>query len=56
MERLQKWADEGSEPSTLKKSEKAKHSVTWLTEKGLPKLYTQGACERTLEKLNKGRR
>ena len=55
MERLQKWADEGSEPSTLKNSIKNKQSVIWLTEKGKELPHSLEACGKTLEKWNKGR-
>lgn len=55
MELLQKWADEGTEPSTLKKSLKEKHSVMWLSEKGDEVIHSLEAVGKTLEKWKKGR-
>ena len=55
MKRLQQWADDGSEPSTLIKSDKPKHAVIWTTNKQKHNGYTLSACEKTLERWNKGR-
>lgn len=55
MELLQKWADDGTEPYTLSKSDKNKKAVHWMTDKAKSCIYTTDACEKTLEKWNKGR-
>lgn len=55
MDRLQKWADNGSEPAFLKKSDLAKRSVIWLTSKYKEKIYTLEACQKALESWNKSR-
>lgn len=53
---LQKWADEGSEPDVLLKSNKGKKSVQWKTKKtSLPKEYDLEACGKTLEAWSKSR-
>jgi hypothetical protein len=48
MERLQGWADQGTEPAVLKESNRANRSVVWLTNKGIEKRYGMEACEKTL--------
>ena len=55
IELLQKWADEGCEPSYLHKSDKKKHSVIWTTDKAKSKDFTTDACSKTLEKWYRGR-
>ena len=51
--RLQEWADAGSEPATLSKSDKNKKAVIWLTGKGAAKLYDVDACGKALETWRK---
>lgn len=55
IELLQRWADDGEEADTLIKSDKSKRAVIWITSNSNHKDYTLSACEKTLEKWNKGR-
>ncbi len=55
MGRLQEWADSGTEPDVLKKSDKANRAVVWMTTRYKEKLYTLEACQKTLEKWNGSR-
>jgi len=56
MRLLQKWADDGSEPDALLKSNKRKKSVEWKTiRSGLAKDYDLEACGKTLETWMKSR-
>ena len=55
MELLQIWADAGSEPETLIRSEKTKHAVLWNTSDGISRSYSLQACEKTMNRYNKGR-
>ena len=55
MGRLQQWADNGDEPGDLKKSNKEKRCVVWITAASTEKDYTIEACQRTLQTWNKSR-
>lgn len=56
IECLQKWADDGTYPDVLLKSDKKSHGVIWRLKKtGLEKGYDIGACGKTLETWMKSR-
>ena len=56
IERLQKWADDGTYPDVLLKSDKKNRGVNWRLKKtGLEKSYDIGACGKTLETWMKSR-
>jgi hypothetical protein len=55
MSLLQNWADNGTEPATLKESKKINRAVIWITNKGTAKEYSMEACQKTLESWNKSR-
>lgn len=55
MTRLQGWADAGSEPDVLRKSNKEKRGVDWQTMKGVTKTFDLGACEKALATWKKSR-
>lgn len=50
---LQEWADSGSEPAVLNRSDKENGAVIWSTKTGDRKSYGAGACEKTLSKWRK---
>lgn len=56
MERLQKWADDGTVPDVLLRSDKKNRAVIWRLKKtGLGKPYDIEACGKTLETWMKSR-
>ena len=55
MDRLQKWADDGTEPSILQSSDMGKRGVNWITVGGMSKLYDIEACKKTLIAWKKSR-
>lgn len=55
MSLLQDWADKGSEPAVLKKSQMNNRCVIWTTDKCKEKTYTLEACQRALRTWNKSR-
>lgn len=55
MSLLQRWADEGYEPSYLIQSDEEKKSVIWMTDKSIEKIYSLEACEKTLNRIIKNR-
>ena len=55
MSLLQEWADKGSEPAVLKKSQMNNRCVIWTTDKCKEKTYTLEACQKALRTWNKSR-
>lgn len=55
MTRLQEWADDGTEPGALLKSDKQKRAVIWVTGKAKPKPFDADACGKALETWQKSR-
>lgn len=55
MTHLQVWADDGTEPGTLLKSDKQKRAVIWVTAKTKPKSFDTDACGKALETWLKSR-
>lgn len=55
MAHLQQWADSGAKPDVLKKSNKEKRGVVWLTRRYEDKFYTLEACQKTLQSWNESR-
>lgn len=49
MQLLQTWADEGTEPEVLIKSDRPKRGVWWRTRKGKDNLFDLAACEKALK-------
>lgn len=56
MARLQEWADSGTEPAVLRKSDKPKRGVQWVTYGGILKTYDLDACEKAIIAWRKSRR
>jgi len=55
MQQLQDWADKGSEPDVLIRSDKPKHGVVWITRDGKERRYDIEACGKTLTIWNNSR-
>lgn len=55
MDLLQKWADENLETDVIKKAERRKHSVIWITSKGEEREFTIEACGKALGRWHRHR-